>query len=58
MNKLNFYFALNIIYADFEHTIQSAVLNIFPKVIRKSRRFYQGESGENAKCWPDYSFSK
>jgi len=44
MNDLNSNFAPNIIYADFEQAVHSAVSDIFPDVIRKGCRFHQGQS--------------
>jgi len=44
MNDLNLNFAPNIIYADFEQAIHSAVVDIFPDVIRKGCRFHLGQS--------------
>jgi len=42
--KLSINFAPNIIYADFEQAIHSAVLDIVPDVIRKGCRFHLGQS--------------
>jgi len=44
MNDLNLNFAPNIIYANFEQAIQSAVSDIFPDVIRKGCRFHLRQS--------------
>lgn len=59
MNDLNLNFAPNIIYAHFEQAIHSAVVDIFPDVIRKGCRFVSdNQFGEKFKVLVYHKFLK